>query len=198
MKHTIVSSLPFLPNLEFFSLLLQNDAVIFDINEHYTKATYRNRCEILSVHKVLFLTIPLKHEKNKTPFKDIRIDYKQRWENKICNAIQSAYGKSPFFEYHADAFFNILHSHYETMWELNHELFITCTKLLNVQIKYEFSKSYILPTADYNYKDIRGLKKRENSFLCIDERFCNYYQMFGTNFIPNLSVIDFLFCKGGF
>ncbi|MDI9356183.1 MAG: WbqC family protein [Chitinophagaceae bacterium] len=199
MKKTILSSLPFLPNLEFFSLLLGSNAVTFDIHEHYIKGTYRNRCEILSAHKVLFLTVPVKHEKMKSSFKDIRIDYQQRWENRMCNAIRSAYGKSAFFDFYADIFFKTLHSRYEKLWELNHRLFLTCNKMLNATIEYEFSQNYITPNTGDHWIDIRELKKRDNKhFMSMDKRFCNYYQMFGNTFIPNLSIIDFLFCKGKF
>ncbi|WP_197491672.1 MULTISPECIES: WbqC family protein, partial [Emticicia] len=108
----------------------------------------------------------------------------------------AAYGKSPFFEFYADYFQNILDKKNTFLWDLNFQMLTTCLKLLKVNRTISHTEVY-QKEVDSNVFDARTLfnpKKQviETSFYLPKP----YQQNFGNEFVPNLSIIDLLFCRG--
>jgi len=193
---TVLIDLHYLPCLEYFACLSNYSRLIVDIHEPYRKQTYRNRCHILTTQKVEVLSIPVLNGNRKPSVKNLKIDYQQKWVNNHWRALQSAYGKAPFFEFYSDFFRNIFYDKKEYLIEMNLEFLRLCLGFLNMEIKLELSdnfieevpmgvddlRSHIYPKEPFNKRDIYNPSP--------------YPQIFGESFYGNLSVIDLLFCEG--
>lgn len=193
----LLVELHFLPPLEYFTKLLTAKQVILEIQEHYKKQSFRNRCYILTANNVSMLTVPVKDGNKKIVFKEIRIDNDQNWVNIHWRTLQSAYGKSPFFEHYAPFFQKVLFREYTYLLDLNISLLSLCLELLEIKLYLKYSECYEnVPENDV--EDIRNRIKpnkdpQANGFY----QEIRYNQIFGKNFVSNLSIIDLLFCEGG-
>ena len=187
----------YLPCISYFTYLHKFEEIILEVQENYVKQSCRNRCYILSANKVLPLSVPVHRGTGKTLARDIKIDYSQKWVGNHWRAIQSAYGKSPFFEFYADQFHDILHTNHGFLIDLNRELLTFCLKALNMpEKKITFSISYEKHLEEEVFDARNQLSSQTNTF---EKGFFppdTYEQVFGKNFVPDLSIIDLLFCTG--
>jgi len=192
----LVIELHYLPSVAYFVYLSFFENVFIDLGEQYSKQTYRNRCIINGANKVENLIVPVKGRNHKTTIQNIEIDYRQKWLNNHLRAIQSAYGKAPFFEYYADDLFEIFKSKPARLIDLNLALLTKCLEFLELQIDIDFIEK-IEKFTENNCYDAKNIIHPKKS-LSKSELFTpqKYFQIFGKNFVPNLSVIDLIFCEG--
>lgn len=193
---TIVCEMPFLPCLEHFVVWQQAEKVIFDVYEHYVKQTYRNRCYILGANGPLSLTVPIQHTAPKMPFNEVLIDYKRDWQRPMWKSIISAYGNAPFFDYFAEDFEEVLMQPIERLMDLNDQVLTLCLNFLQFPAKFEKSKKYF-ESKDFDFIDLRSIINPKKSFKGRKlYQPIAYQQNFGSDFVPNLSVLDLIFCEG--
>lgn len=193
---SVVVDLHYLPSLEYFTCLLNFEQVFIEREEHFQKQSFRNRCYIRGANKVQKLSIPVKKGSQKTKIKDVQIDNQQKWQNEHWRSIHSAYGKAPFFEYFKDQFESVFSKSNICLFDLNYELLTLCLNILQVSVNISFTSEYV-KNYDSGFYDARSTihpKKnyKTNSFY---QPF-PYYQIFGKEFVPNLSIIDLIFCEG--
>jgi hypothetical protein len=125
---------------------------------------------------------------------EVRIDSEQKWVMNHLRCIQSGYGKAPFFEYFFPYFEEGLSREQTHLWALNLNLLTICLKLLRWPVKLIQVDQEGLPA---DVMDFRGQIVPSGSYL--DRPFYQavpYGQNFGLNFVPNLSILDLLFCMG--
>ncbi|CAH0995323.1 hypothetical protein EMA8858_01444 [Emticicia aquatica] len=195
-KQTVVIDLQYLPCLEFFNCILHFDEIILESNENYHKQSYRNRCHILGANKQEMLIIPVLDGNKKTLIKDVKIDYSQRWTINHWRTIRAAYGKSPFFEFYSDYFQNIFEKKNVFLWDTNYEFLTICLKLMRVNKTIRQTEIY-QKELDLGIFDARNTINPKK--LIERDFFYNpvpYQQNFGNEFVPNLSILDLLFCRG--
>ncbi|MCH7408210.1 WbqC family protein [Belliella sp. DSM 111904] len=190
----IISELFYLPSLEYFTAIQNEDVVYLDISENYQKQTYRNRTHIKLANKVETLSIPVIGGNKKVKSSQIRIDHSQKWKNVHLRGIQSAYGKAPYFEFYFPYFEPIYEEKWDLLADFNRALLTVCLKMIQSKTKLQLL-SNIEELGDF--KDLRGKIQAKESF---EDRGiyspAPYQQLFGLDFVPNLSILDLLFCKG--
>jgi hypothetical protein len=192
----VMMDLHYLPSLEYFAALLKYDYVYIEAYEYFQKQSYRNRCYIRAANKVDMLSVPVLDGRRKVLIRDIRIDYQQGWLKDHWRAITSAYGKSPFFEYYAPYFEQIFFKKHTFLYDLNWELLTKCLDLLQIRSKIK-STSLYAKDPDLKYVDLRsGIHPKKNYLNNKIYRALPYVQNFGSEFVPNLSIVDLLFCQG--
>ena len=104
----------YLAPVSYYAQLAQCETYCIDTNDIYCKQTLRNRCWIASPNGPLALTVPVvKFVPYHTPMRDIRISDHGNWRHLHWNALQSSYGRTPFFEFYADDFAPF----YEKRWD---------------------------------------------------------------------------------
>lgn len=192
----IVIDLQYLPCLEYFGCLLTSEKVFIEANEYYVKQSYRNRCYILTANKIDALTIPVKFGNKKILVKDIKIDYQQKWVNNHWRAIQSAYGKAPFFEFYAEYFEKLFYKNHQFLFDFNYELLVLCLKFLQESPKLAMTQTYN-NVSENGIIDLRSVIHPKTEFN--KQRYYKpvaYNQTFGSNFAGNLSILDLLFNEG--
>ena len=193
MSSLILSS-HYFPCIAYFALLVKNEKVVVDTGAHFIKQSYRNRCVIYSSNGKLALSIPVL-KKNKTPLKDVLLDFKTDWRKSHWKSISSAYNSSPFFEFYEDDLKEVFFGKYTTLAELNTALLRHICKELNILLNLQLSKDYII-TTDYA-SDFREALDAKKPYPGAEE-FPRYIQIFEEKhgFISNLSILDLLFHEG--
>jgi hypothetical protein len=191
---TLLLETQYLPSISYFVEILSHNKLVIEAFEHYQKQTYRNRCRILTSSKINILTVPVINAHQKVLIREVEIDNTQRWLNVHWKGIQSAYAKSPFFEYYSDDFRAILFKKQRFLFDLNMELLTLCLKLLGIDKQIEFSKEYHNDTGNEHVTDKRDMINSGPASEIIAGT--EYTQVFGRQFAPNLSIVDLLFCEG--
>ena len=196
MIRECIIDLQFLPSLEYFVALSSFDEVLFDKHEHFIKQSYRNRCFVLGANGKLRLTVPTKKGSQKTPMHSVEIDYSHDWVNPLWRSISSAYGRAPFFEFYSDTIKEILFEKPQLLTSLSGDLLSFCLKCLDMDNRLTFSEEYT-KNNQTTITDLRGRIHPKISYLTNPfYRPFVYTQIFGNNFVPNMSIIDLLFCEG--
>jgi hypothetical protein len=193
-----VVSLPVLGPVQWYSKWLLHEAISIDIAGHYVKQTWRNRYCIDGANGTQNLSIPVILPSSHTPHKDVVIDAHTRWPLQHWRSIQSAYGKSAYWEYYADYFAPF----YKT--PLPHRLIDISLPLLDLTLRLlKLNKSYTLTDVyektPANATDYRTAISPKNQLETdVEFRPQPYMQVFSDRFPfrPNLSIID-LFCNTG-
>jgi hypothetical protein len=142
------------------------------------------------------LTVPLTNKHGKVPYADVMIDYSTRWQNVFSRTIESAYRNSPYYEHYVDDLTKIIYSNKSSIFDFNLDVLSFCLRSLKWS-------QYLSVTSRYekdikqSFSDMRMLITSRNTYI---ERGIYqptpYYQVFGSSFEENLSVLDLLFCAG--
>lgn len=196
MKPKILIELQYLPPVPVFIKLAESAAIVLEACEHYQKGGYRNRCVIAGPNGPMRLTIPLLSGKNQQqPIQEVRLSYRENWPRQHWQSIQTAYGNAPFFIHYADALQEVYAGQYEGLWSFNLALFKTVIDLLGWRkgLPVAFTDVYHI-AAPEGWMDYRGLITPRNP----PPPTKPYLQVFTEKhgFLPNLSILDLLFCAG--
>lgn len=190
----VVADLFYLPPLEFFVAIKDFDTLRIEAHENYQKQSYRNRAYVRLANKVAMLSIPVIRSNSRMKYTDVKIDDSQAWRKTHLRGMKSGYGKAPYFEYLYPELEHVYQQKINGLYEFNTRLLTICLKFLGLTVKMEETLEY----GQYNdEKDLRGLIKSKQAYghRSIYAPY-PYPQIFGVNFVPNLSVIDLLFCEG--
>lgn len=191
----ILLDLQYLPSVAYFAAIRTAEEVWIEGHENFVKQTYRNRCRILTTHGVQDLSIPVHHAGRKIPIRKLKIDYKQKWDNNHWRAVQSAYGKSPFFDYYADEIRQAILSMQDRLFDLNWQLLTICLRYLGLSHKPVHLTEQYEKEPQNGLIDLRSAihPKRDSPEWFRPKA---YHQIFGNNFVSNLTILDLLFCTG--
>jgi len=186
----------YLPSLEFFCAVHHASVIEWEVSGHFVKQTYRNRCQILGANGPLTLTVPLDARRNKTLYRDIRIDYRQNWQNIHWRSLESAYRNAPYFEFYADELRRELFTGHQFLADLNIALLTLCLRWIKRAPMAARTESFDIHTPG----GIIDLRDRISARTGFETRpFYQpqpYYQVFGKAFAANLSIVDLLCCEG--
>jgi hypothetical protein len=196
MSKSILIDSHFLPSLEYFCALLPFEEIILESRENFPKQTYRNRTYINTAGGVKILTVPLKDRHGKILMKDVRIEAGKKWRNSQWRTLESAYRKSPFFDYYFEELKSILFKEHEYLLDLNLDLLSFCLRSAGVPKKISTTVEYEKEVLG-NKIDLRTVITDKKPFSLRNfYRPSRYHQVFGSEFAANMSFIDLLFCKG--
>ena len=192
-NNTVLLSTAYLPPVAWFAAVARSGAAQVEACESFQKQSYRNRCNICSADGMQTLLVPVLHAGSRL-IRDIRIDYSKNWLHLHRSAIATAYGPSPFYKYYWDDIDAILEKRHGFLFDLNMELTAKLIEMLHLKASVTLTDDYV--PAPEGVRDLRAAinPKREPS----GSPFKEYYQVFNQRlgFIPNLSIIDLLFCEG--
>ncbi|MBL7790107.1 MAG: WbqC family protein [Chitinophagales bacterium] len=171
-------------NIAYWKTILSENEIVLSTKQVIPKKSYANRTIILMANGLQTMSVPLIGGRgSKVPFDEIEISYGENWISKHKMTLQSAYSKSPFYEFYMPYFESILNSKPIKLLDLNKKIFleiIRILKLQNIVMESEF---------------ISTIKFTPNEF---ETQLSVYPQVFRYKyaFQPDLSILDLLFCLG--
>ena len=144
MTSVLLSTTYFGP-VQWYQKLYRYDSVSIDLQETFQKQTYRNRCLIATTQGIQALTVPVVHDASNM-ISDIRISDHGNWRHLHWQALQTAYGDSPFFEYYEDDLRPLFTEHrWERLVDYNEAICHEMCELLDIQPHFSPLTSRLSP-----------------------------------------------------
>ena len=189
----------YFPPISYFSAITQATQVTIEQYENFGKQSYRNRCNIMPANGVLALTVPVVKANSKTLTKDLKITYATPWQKLHFKGIESAYKNSPYYEYYIDDIEPFFRKREAFLLDLNQGILNALLKMLGIGKEILLTTDYV-PAGTPGYTGLRdaihpkkGQGAENMGFPVRPHRqvFCDR-----TPFVPDLSILDMLFCCG--
>ena len=208
----------YLPYLGFFhKLSLADTFVIMDDTQYDKKFTNRNKIKVPG--NWIWLTVPINKKHKFVANKIVEINNEENWQSDHFKKINHSYSNSEFFKKNYKTFFEKIYSKkWDHLFTLNYELIIQLIDWLDIKIevikeselningnstdrlvnisKKIGAETYVSGIGGKEYMnkkmfETNNIKIEYQNFQCP-----KYKQVFNSEFIPNLSIIDLLFNIG--
>ena len=208
----------YLPYLGFFhKLSLADTFVIMDDTQYDKKFTNRNKIKVPG--NWIWLTVPINKKHKFVANKIVEINNEENWQSDHFEKINRSYSNSEFFKKNYKTFFEKIYSKkWDHLFTLNYELIIQLIDWLDIKIevikeselningnstdrlvnisKKIGAETYVSGIGGKEYMneklfETNNIKIEYQNFECPI-----YKQVFNSEFIPNLSIIDLLFNIG--
>ena len=208
MKTALLSSAYFGP-VQWYQKLHRYDRCLIEQYDNFVKQTYRNRCIIPTTNGIQALSIPVScpqgSQLSKTPMRDVRISDHGNWRHIHWNALCSAYGESPFFDYYQDDFRPFFERKWTFLFDFNMEIILKMVELLDIRPKISLTTAFLSDASmaenaieNSLIDDFRDVIRPKHPGLDSDFMSRPYYQVYQQKygFQPNMSILDLLFNEG--
>lgn len=205
--------------VQWYQKLYRYDHCLIEQHDSYQKQTFRNRCIIATANGLQALTVPTVSSgcsvsggetagAEKCLLKDVRISDHNQWRRIHWNALQTAYSESPFFDYYADDIRPFFERKYDFLIDFNEAIRQKMCELLDIHPHVEYTASYLrsplsahsapLASDQSAITDFREVISAKHPQPDADFEPKRYWQVFQQKhgFLPNLSILDLLFCMG--
>ena len=192
--HVLLSTTYFGP-IQWYQKLYRAEHAEIKQWESFQKQTYRNRCLIATANGVQALTVPVEHGDSPL-IKDIRLSDHGNWRHLHWNALQSAYGESPFFEYYQDDIRPFFERHWTFLLDFNEEIRQKMCELIDIQPNVSYTEGFIPEESPLtSYRTAISPKHPQDDPDFLPKRYYQVYEQ-KHGFLPNLSILDLLFNMG--
>jgi hypothetical protein len=190
-------STTFFGPVQWYQKLYRYDEVFIENNDSYQKQTYRNRCLIATTNGVQALTVPVTIE-HAGDTETIRISDHGNWRHQHWQALCSAYGDSPFFQYYEDDLRPFFTGKWEFLRDFNEAIRQQMCILLDIQPKVMLTPHYQKGDDLTDCDDYREVIRPKHPLPDPDFSPQRYYQVYERKhgFLPNMSILDLL-CNMG-
>ncbi|MGB3801389.1 MAG: WbqC family protein [Lewinella sp.] len=174
----------YFPPTAWFLRALQAGRWQWEAHENYQKGGWRNRCRITTANGPLLLSLPLQGGKHQQmPVREVMISHTTDWQRQHEQAIRSAYGRAPYFEFYAEDLFQVTRAPAERLYAYNWQIASTIIQLLQLPVELTETEHFGGASA--------GKMKIATGTPPYPQAFSDRY-----GFVDDLSILDALFCVG--
>lgn len=213
----------FLPWLGYFHKISMVDKFVFFNDVQFPRGkTYGNRVKIKTNNGEAWITVPVLSKGDMQNFNEILINNTFPWQRKILKTIELSYKKAGSFEKYYDGFSVVFLNEYEKLTDLNIALIRYFSDALGLKVSFHLSSEIESKPGEDAEDKILGILKHIGAERYVsgsgagsrryidEERFHSekididwqkfsspvYTQLWGGDFLPDLSIIDLLFNCG--
>ena len=193
MERILLSTTYFGP-IQWYQKLYRAERVLLERCETFQKQTYRNRCLIATTNGIQALTVPV--ERDAEQISSVHISDHGNWRHLHWNALKSAYGESPFFDYYQDDIRPFFEQRWDYLLDFNEAIREKMCELLDIEPTVCLTETFIAPEG--LAEDFRSAIRPKHPEPDPDFMPKHYYQVYEQKhgFLPNLSILDLLFNMG--
>ena len=189
---TVVLAPQYFGTAAYYNALSVFPRVVIDTRLRYDKRFKSiHRCRIASTRGEMTLTVPVARPAGASRWDQVRVSSHGQWWAQHLTALESAYGRTPYFEFYADRLAPILAWRDISVTDLCLEADAACREMLGIT-------STVLPPEALAELDPATVvdMRRGADFAPFEPR--PYYQQraLALGFIPGLSVLDIIFNLG--
>ncbi len=207
----------YLPWLGYFDKMRRSDVFIIQDIVQFEYHGFTNRNRFKTKDGAVWLTVPVKASTRHQAIMDVEIMDDKKWARRHWGLIQSNYAKAPYFKQYQ----NFFKSTYERSWQKLADLNIHLIKgimdifgidrrlviassldvrgnkndLLIRQCKTVGADTYLSGAGGRAYVDVQMFRDAGIEVMFQDFKYPIYTQLHG-DYVPNLSVTDYLFNAG--
>jgi hypothetical protein len=204
-----------------YKILMSDVFVLFDTVQYPMGKGFANRNQIKTVNGPLLLTIPVGRRGEKLSFREIPIA-DSMWRKKHWGTINNAYKSAPYFDLIVDDLKCLYEREWNNLVDFNEAILVMCLDFMKISTKivrassididhtYESPLPYIISickalegdeyltgkgAGSLRYIEPEAFQK-EGLKLCSYEFIGAQYKQIGSDFLPDLSILDMLFNHG--
>jgi len=209
----------YLPWIGYFGLMDRVDKFVFLDSVQFAKRSWQQRNQIKTLTGASWLTVPV-HTKGvrEQSICDVKIVHDGAFPAKHIRSIETAYGKTPYFDRYADSLFSIFNQDTSslaelsigiTMWIRNElgittdiqrssEMNVSSTKadLLANICAYIRAEHYVSPPGSKEYMDVSDAFTAAGIGVSYFDFEHPVYSQVNGDFLPYMSVLDLMFNVG--
>lgn len=207
----------FIPYMGYFYKMFQSDVFVIDDDVQYTSNDWTNKNFLKISGQRCRITIPITHDFG-DPINAVQIHYDDRWTGKLLRSLEMNYHKAPFFDLGYSLIERHIMARYTLLSDMNIGIIsdiadgfglrckiiiastdVPCDLFGNARNIFQCEslggKVYYSGVGGKVYNDEKEYARRGIDLIYSDYTPVEYKQL-GKDFIPNLSVLDYIFNKG--
>lgn len=218
MKSIFIHQPEYFPWTHYFEKIYLSEIIVILDSVQYARRSYQNRNLIFSNNGPKWITLPIIKSSRNTKIIDIKINNEINWQQKHFDLISLTYKKNIFFNEVNHLFNNVFNKKWDYLYELNIYILKQIIKYLNLNkkiyllselklnsrksnlildiCKYFSADEYITGIGSQNYLNQNDFTKNDIKINYLKPKNNKYNQNNSTNFIPNLSILDYLYNNG--
>lgn len=178
-------------SVDYYAALSSYGKVYVDLNLPSDKRfKSAHRCRVIDTREEIMLTVPVAKPHGPHSWLETPVSSHGRWAHVHLTALESAYGRTPFFEFYIDRFAGIFSRDYETDLTTVGELDRECDLIVRSILGIDNDVIYSTPTetVDADFRRIKEFKASAHP----------YYQLRADRlgFRAGLSILDLIFNLG--
>jgi hypothetical protein len=209
----------YLPWLGFFDKMRRCDVFIIEDNVQFENSGFTNRNKVKVTSGSKWLTVPIEHLGTPLAINEVKIANKAEasWRHRHWLTLLHNYSNAPFWKKYCSFFKETYEKEWTYLIDLNMHLLRGIMDFLEIRtplvlassLKVEEKKSELIcaqckalgGTVQFSgaggreYLDVERFKEEGIEVVFQEFHYPFYKQLWG-EFVPNLSVVDYLFCAG--
>lgn len=218
MTIAVIHQPQYFPYLGFFHKLAQADVFVVMDNVEFLRRGLQHRNKIKTAQGEQWLTVPVLHRQNQM-IREVNINHEFPWPRKHWGTLCTNYSPAPYFDHYAPTLKPLLFQDWESLRDLNLamirwvmqqlEIKVPMVNLSDLDVQGHKSQllidtcravgadTYLSGVGGKNYMDLALFEAAGIDVIWQDFTPPTYGQCFpDLGFIPNLSILDVLFCCG--
>jgi hypothetical protein len=209
----------YLPWLGFFDKIRRADVFIIEDNVQYEQQGFTNRNKIKTPNGSKWLTVPVEHTGGPMSINEVKISRKAEhdWAKRHWLSLKHHYSKAPFWKEYCGFFEQTYAKEWTMLFDLNLNLIKGIMEILKIDTPLILASSLgifggkseavlakckkvgadilLCGMGAMGYIDLKRFESEGIKVVFQDFHYPVYPQLYGT-FVDELSVVDYLFCRG--